>query len=298
VIECSIVCVVIFIACKMGYDEKPPFEDKGLNNWANQLWDADVYRLIPDQDYDLDPQGRARFSKDPDGPDMAADPFFERVDPAVFKKPTYKAFVSLLDNYASATGETEVVTDQEVKENWNFINLCFSKKVFELCYKYLKFKGKVTKSPSDFKEDLYDMWFKMYKRDYKTRGFDSSGFEHVFVGETREKTDEVIGFHNWIQFYLQEKAGKVDYKGFMASDRNPHLMAIQFSWKGEVKPKGSMFIGTSPEFEMALYTTLFMMGHPAYKINLGGEDVIIKCHQSKGKIGTCFPQLPRWERRK
>ena len=50
------------------------------------------------------------------------------------------------------------------------------------------------------------------------RGVDSSGFEHVFVGETRGDK-EVIGFHNWIQFYLQEKIGNVDYKGFMASDR-------------------------------------------------------------------------------
>ena len=50
------------------------------------------------------------------------------------------------------------------------------------------------------------------------RGYDSSGFEHVFVGETRGK-QEVIGFHNWIQFYLQEKAKNVDYKGFMSSDR-------------------------------------------------------------------------------
>lgn len=45
------------------------------------------------------------------------------------------------------------------------------------------------------------------------RNKDSSGFEHVFVGESRAK--EVIGFHNWIQFYLQEKIGSVDYQGYI-----------------------------------------------------------------------------------
>ena len=48
----------------------------------------------------------------------------------------------------------------------------------------------------------------------ETRVCDSSGFEHVFVGETRGDS-EVIGFHNWIQFYLQEKAGHVDYQGYI-----------------------------------------------------------------------------------
>ena len=50
------------------------------------------------------------------------------------------------------------------------------------------------------------------------RELDSSGFEHVFVGESRNRA-EVIGFHNWIQFYLQEKKGLVDYKGFFPSRR-------------------------------------------------------------------------------
>ena len=35
----------------------------------------------------------------------------------------------------------------------------------------------------------------------------------MFVGESRDK--EVIGFHNWIQFYLQEKLGNVDYQGYI-----------------------------------------------------------------------------------
>ena len=59
---------------------------------------------------------------------------------------------------------------------------------------------------------------KVYSMFLLSRGYDSSGFEHVFVGETRGDK-EVIGFHNWIQFYLQEKVGNVDYKGFMSSDK-------------------------------------------------------------------------------
>lgn len=46
---------------------------------------------------------------------------------------------------------------------------------------------------------------------------DSCGFEHVFVGETKFGR-EIIGLHNWVQFYLQEKKNLVDYKGYKARD--------------------------------------------------------------------------------
>lgn len=57
---------------------------------------------------------------------------------------------------------------------------------------------------------------------------DSCGFEHVFVGETKNG-QEVMGLHNWIQFYLQEKHNNVDYKGYKARDNKDtvrkHCMA-------------------------------------------------------------------------
>ena len=34
---------------------------------------------------------------------------------------------------------------------------------------------------------------------------DSSGFEHVFLGES--KAGEVVGLHNWIRLYLEERKG-------------------------------------------------------------------------------------------
>lgn len=59
----------------------------------------------------------------------------------------------------------------------------------------------------------FDLWMCLWWHvsDY-CRDFDSSSFEHVFVGEGRE--DHFIGLHNWIQFYLQEKAGNIDYHGY------------------------------------------------------------------------------------
>lgn len=271
------------------------FEDRGLNNFLEQLWDLDENRLKPNVHYELDLQGRTRYSYD--GPDRAEDPLFARVDRSVFQRPTYKAFIALLDNYESSTGVGETVTEQEMQENWRFVNLVFETKVMKLAHKFLKYKGKAPADEDKFKQEFYNMWFQLYRRSRNTRGYDSSGFEHVFVGETRGDK-EVIGFHNWIQFYLQEKAGNVDYKGFMSSDKNPHLLTIQFAWKGEVKPKGSCLIGVSPEFEIAMYTVCYLMGYEAYKVTLGDDPVIIKCHKVAGKIGTCYPQMPSWERRK
>lgn len=39
----------------------------------------------------------------------------------------------------------------------------------------------------------------------------------MFVGETKNG-EEIMGLHNWVQFYLQEKHNHVDYKGYKARD--------------------------------------------------------------------------------
>ena len=54
------------------------------------------------------------------------------------------------------------------------------------------------------------MWFYGYQRkSYR----DSSGFEHVFVGEISRGA--VTGFHNWLQFYHLERTNQIDYRGYL-----------------------------------------------------------------------------------
>lgn len=122
-------------------------------------------------------------------------------------------FIALLDNYKVSAGLPEEVTSEEIQENRSFIDAIMETKVMKRVHEYLASRGKTSHNVGEFKRHLYDIWFKLYRRTRYNRALDSSGFEHVFVGETRNK--EPMGFHNWIQFYLQEQAGKVDYQGYI-----------------------------------------------------------------------------------
>lgn len=63
-----------------------------------------------------------------------------------------------------------------------------------------------------------------YKKYISPKREDSSGFEHVFVGETKFGR-EIMGLHNWVQIYLQEKQELLDYKGYKARDNDAVLFS-------------------------------------------------------------------------
>lgn len=147
------------------------------------------------------------------------------------------------------------------------------------------------------------MWFKLYTRE-RGDGADSSGFEHVFVGEI--KNDKISGFHNWIRFYLEERKGNINYKGYIKprgvqshddiTNDDDHILTLQFEWNDVEKMVGTNLIGVSPEFEMALYTMCFLVGEEENSVLLstGTGDVFgltVKCYKFAGtKVGTCFVQ--------
>jgi poly(U)-specific endoribonuclease len=96
---------------------------------------------------------------------------------------------------------------------------------------------------------LHKIWFQLYGRSRGGRE-DSSGFEHVFIGEV--KGGKVSGFHNWIQLYMEEKKGTLDYRGYIkprshndaATNDDDHILTLQFAWNGVEKAVGTSFMGT------------------------------------------------------
>lgn len=271
-------------------------ELSNLSLAATKLWELDVNRLKPGRDYEIDLQrGKSSYQEG----DCAPNPLFKRVNEDVFQKPTFAAFLALLDNYERETGVSETITREEKKENWDFINLCYDTPCMQYCHNYCKAHNKAPEDPQAFRRELYKIWFNLYRREAQN---DSSGFEHVFVGE--ERNGQVIGFHNWMQILNEERAGRVDYKGYIRPKRRgrahdePHdfeqLVTIQFAWEGVLKPVGSSFIGTSPEFELALYTMAFLAGKEQNRLTVGPYHVLLKCfrigHGGRVNIGTSYPE--------
>jgi poly(U)-specific endoribonuclease len=73
------------------------------------------------------------------------------------------------------------------------------------------------------------------------------------------------------------------------------LLTIKFKWKEQVKPIGSSFIGTSPEFELALYTILYFCSTDNHTdVTIAGQDVVLACFKmGRHGLGTCHPKLPK-----
>jgi poly(U)-specific endoribonuclease len=110
--------------------------------------------------------------------------------------------------------------------------------------------------------------------------------------------------HNWIQLYNEERNNRLDYRGYIAprgSSRNwrpnndDQLVTIQFRWNGGIKPVSSSFIGTSPEFEVALYTICFYTGEVDNIVRVGPYRVKVTCYRWSDRrtnidmISTSFP---------
>nr|XP_061795691.1 uridylate-specific endoribonuclease C-like [Nerophis lumbriciformis] len=272
-----------------------------LSEVLNQLWRLDVNRLKPGTDYIIAPQGRAGYVAQGSNVarDRAREPLFKYVNEDKLKSmKTYAYFINLLDNYEMSTGVSESVTREELRENRRFLDAILETDVMKCAHQYLVEKRQSPPDVEGFKKQLYDIWFRLYHRD-RSGGEDSCGFEHVFVGETKQG-QEITGLHNWVQFYLQEKHGNIDYKGYKARDNkntpdeDDHVLNLQFSWKGLLKPVGGSFVGVSPEFEVAIFTIVFLAsGDKSTALEVKVDEYVLELvvHRHGRSIGSSYPKL-------
>jgi len=201
------------------------------------LWNMDENR-IPDSKYEI--------YKD-------ADKLFSWFDETELNHGTWPKFTVLLDNFNPQTGVTETCGSPCRLEEDNFIRAIMDTPLMQYLWEKLKEKDLASNKVNMFMDELKEYWFYQYSR--ANGKLDSSGFEHVFVGEL--KNGKVTGFHNWVQFYMEERDGLLEY-GHHQNTCTPNTEKITFEWLDHEKPTSSMIVGTSPEFEIALYTLCFV----------------------------------------
>ncbi|XP_052236024.1 uridylate-specific endoribonuclease D-like [Dreissena polymorpha] len=239
------VMFMLLLSVAIGCDAASSAE---LSDFMTSLWHSDVNNASSVR---VNLQGHASSGS---ATDHATGPLFSSVnDQYYFSRPTYAALIQLLDNYNHVIGDAERSNQNEDHEVTLFLEAISKTTVMQKTQQFLKQQGYVGVSLAEFDTLLRQIWFEFYPRHGQTR--DSCGFEHVFVGET--DTSEVIGFHNWIQFHLQEQKGNLDYRGYIFS-KQPRTLGTQFTWLSKTKSLGSFMYGTSPELDMAMFTVCYL----------------------------------------
>lgn len=257
-----------------------------IQNLSEQLYVDDVNRA-GSGDIILDLQHKVSSSQTGTGTDFSSQKLFNYVNEAkLFNRPTFARLISLLDNYVRNTGTVESVTSEEIQEQHAFIDEVFKTTIMKKLYSFLITKGYYT-SVESFKNDLREMWFGLYTRSKGS--LDSSGFEHVFHGEIHK--GKISGFHSWVNLYLQEKAGQINYLSYSSDGpwtSYPDVFAFQFKWSTYLKTIGSFFMGSSPEFEIAMYTLCYVTRPDSLcPVKFGGASLKIQTYSwANSSYGT------------
>ncbi|BES91389.1 Endoribonuclease XendoU [Nesidiocoris tenuis] len=227
--------------------------------------------------------------------DLAPNPLLT-IDPKVSNIPTVAMLAQLYDNYLPDAFMNEDVTPAEVKEEEEFMKAVLNTTAMSLTKSLLSSKGMAPKSQEQFSNFLKKIWFTIYPRYSGKRG--SSAFEHIFLGEF--KKGQVSGLHNWLFFSHEESSRRLNYYGWTKKIEFPKkrggIIKLKYAWNGLLKPAGSMFVGTSPELELSVYTVCFL-ARPNDRCNLaaGGKTFHIQTYAfnylNNTLISSAYPSI-------
>jgi len=156
----------------------------------------------------------------------------------------------------------------------------------EEAYNYLRRKGLLptVANLANFEAKLQDIWFR------------HRGFQHTFVGDKWEyHWIAYSGFHNWFQFRSEQanppgRIANVNIPpgNFNGNTEPPFMSLLEFNWNGYLKNGGSsMFVGTSPAFEIALYSVCFIE-HPGQpcSCHIGRSTITVQTNDAVAVGGT------------
>jgi poly(U)-specific endoribonuclease len=286
-----------------------------LQDAVTYMWEVldKAHRIeYADSGFTLNLQSKARRS----GNDSCPEPLFSSVnrEHPFWKSPVTVAFVALLDNYERELSEKEDYTAQEKREVALFLDALCRTSVMRFAFAFLKAHGTdprcaKLRTMADFQNLVYDLWFAPSRRGGGPRD-NSSGFEHVFVGEENNE-GKITGLHNWVQYFIEEKKGNINYLGWTGKQDSDyaddvHLVNVKFSWEDddrdtehtEEKTCSTILCGSTVEFEFAALTTAFLAGNQQgdNKLRLGSERVRIVCYGQRqryggAKIGSAYLEI-------
>ncbi|KAL3989775.1 Endoribonuclease XendoU family protein [Acanthocheilonema viteae] len=278
----------------MYFSKSIEFSEKMVNNaeivnLVNQFRQQDINKADNKQII-LDYQNRTTVN---DPSDKAQRRFFKHVDPALLKKNMYRKWIALSNEFVPEVGIEEKDTPKKRKAIDDFLAAAFNTSIWRNLFGFLQSKHHpYTRDFQTFYSRIKQLWFEGYSR--KSNIISSSGFEHVFMGE--HKGSDISGMHSWLRFHLLEQntSQQFDYHGYIIKRFN-FMAAVKFSWRNHTKQAASFFIGTSPEFDLALYTLCFLTRqlNRTCQFEIDGCTFFITSYNFKqrGKnfIGTIYP---------
>jgi poly(U)-specific endoribonuclease len=86
-----------------------------------------------------------------------------------------------------------------------------------------------------------------------------------------------------------------DVSSLSQPDGKEHVISIRFKFAGHVKMFSTSFIGTSPEFEVSLYTLLFFLKRENTELVVDDIRLNIKVYDyyknGERELGSAFPEI-------
>ncbi|ODM96550.1 Poly(U)-specific endoribonuclease [Orchesella cincta] len=207
--------------------------NKELEDLAEELLGLDTEGNAA-QYVDVNLQGRTSSGSNQD---LAPLPLLT-VTAAAYSRPSIQKLISLHEIYDANVNIGETYSAAEEAKINEFLDAIFGTPIMQRAQSFL-----ASKNLPNGRDNFFELWFGLFSRGNGALG--SCGLEHVFMAELRG-SDDVLGFHNWVFFALEE-----------AASRKGSILEFTFDWNSTKKPISSMVIGTSPELELALYTVCF-----------------------------------------